>query len=80
MSCDVGLRHGSDPALLWLWHRPAAVTSVQPLAWELPYAVGVSPKSKIKQGKISLPHYYFTLSRFEFILLCGIKKLGVAMK
>ena len=25
VSCGVGHRHGSDPLLLWLWHRPAAV-------------------------------------------------------
>ena len=25
-----------DPALLWLWQRPAAAAQIQPLAWELP--------------------------------------------
>ena len=29
-----------NPALLWLWRRPAAVALIQPLAWESPYAVG----------------------------------------
>ena len=33
-----------DPALLWLWCRPAAVTPIRPLAWEPPYAVGVALK------------------------------------
>ena len=42
VSCSVGCRLGSDPALLWLWRRPAA--AVQPLAWEPPYAVGASLK------------------------------------
>ena len=37
MSCGVGHRHSSDPAMLWLWHRPAAVASIRPLAWEPPY-------------------------------------------
>ena len=41
MSCGVGCRRGSDPALLWLWHRPVAATTIQPLAWEPPYAVGM---------------------------------------
>ena len=27
MSYGVGLRHGLDPELLWLWHRLAAVSS-----------------------------------------------------
>ena len=40
MSCGVGRRHGSDPALLWLWGRPAAAAPIQPLAWEPPYALG----------------------------------------
>ena len=53
MSCGVGLRRGSDPALLWLWYRPAAVVSTQPLAWELLYATGVALKSK-KKKKITM--------------------------
>ena len=32
VSCGVGRRHGSDPALLWLWHRLAAAALIQPLA------------------------------------------------
>ena len=42
MSCDVGLRLGSDPVLLWLWHWPAATGPIRPLAWEPPYAVGMA--------------------------------------
>ena len=30
--------------LLWLWYKP-----VQPLAWELPYAMNAAPKSKKKK-------------------------------
>ena len=40
MSCGVGHRHGSDPALLWLWRRVAAPALIQPVAWESPYAMG----------------------------------------
>ena len=40
----MGHRHGSDPALPWLWCRPAAVASFQPLAWEHPYAAHVALK------------------------------------
>ena len=46
MSCGVGHRRSLDPALLWLWHRPAAVAPIGPLAWELPYAMGVALKKK----------------------------------
>ena len=31
--------------LLSLWHRPTAAALIQPLAWELPYAVGMTIKS-----------------------------------
>ena len=34
MSCGVGRRCGSDPALLLLWCRPAATAPIRPLAWE----------------------------------------------
>ena len=44
MSCTVTCRHGSDPALLWLWYRLVAAALIQPLAWELAYAMGVTLK------------------------------------
>ena len=40
-----------DPALLWLWLRPAAVAPIQPLAWELPYAAGMALKKKKNKRK-----------------------------
>ena len=50
ISCDVGHRHGSDlAALLWLWCRLAAAALIQPLAWELPYAMGVVLKKYEKE-------------------------------
>ena len=55
MSCGVGHRHGSNPALLWLWCRPAAVAPIQPLGWEPLYATGETLKKqkgkKEKKGK-----------------------------
>ena len=53
MSCGVGHRHSSDPALLWPWHRPAAAVPIQPLTWELPYATPVALKSKKKKKKLN---------------------------
>ena len=44
MSSDVGHRHVSDMALLWLWHRLA------PDSWELAYAKG-GPKEQKKGGR-----------------------------
>ena len=42
MSYGVGRRRSSDPALLWLWCRPAATALIPPLAWETLYATGVA--------------------------------------
>ena len=47
--CDIGCRHGSDLALLWLWCRPAAVPLIRLLAWEPPYATDVGPKKPKKK-------------------------------
>ena len=49
VSCGVGHRLGLDPGLLWLWHRPAAVVPIGPLAWELPYAMSAAQKRKEKK-------------------------------
>ena len=49
MSCGIGRRGGSDPRLLWLWHRLVATALIGPLAWELPYVMGAAPKNKQKE-------------------------------
>ena len=46
MSCGVGCRLGSDPMLLWLWRKPVVTDLIGPLAWEPPYAMGVTLKNK----------------------------------
>ena len=57
MSSGVGYRCGSDPELLWLWHRPAATAPIRLLAWESKCAVGVAqemakrPKKKKTKKK-----------------------------
>ena len=38
-----------DPALLWLWYKPAAVAPIWPLAWELPYASPAALKTKLNK-------------------------------
>ena len=54
MSCGVGRRCGSDSALLWLWHRLAAIARTGPLAWEPPYDMGAALK-KDQKKKINIP-------------------------
>ena len=46
MNCGADHRSGLDLALLWLWHRLAAVALIRLLAWEPLYAGGVALKSK----------------------------------
>ena len=48
MSSGVVHRHSLDPVLLWLWHRPDALTLIHPLAWELPYAAGAALERRKK--------------------------------
>ena len=52
MSCGVGCRRGSDPALLWLWHRPVATAPIRPLAWEPPYAMRAAQRNSKKKKRI----------------------------
>ena len=49
MSCGVGHRRGSDPELLWLQRRPAAIAPVRSLGWEPPYAAGAALEKDKKQ-------------------------------
>ena len=51
MSCGVVQRCGSDLALLWPWHRLAAVAPFRPLAWEPPCATDVALKKTKKKKK-----------------------------
>ena len=51
MSCGVGCRCGSDPMLLWLWCRPAAVALIRPPAWEPPCAAGADLKRQTDRRK-----------------------------
>ena len=54
MSCGVGHRRGSDLALLWLWHRLAAIAPIRPLVWELPHDVGAALKGQKDKKKRNL--------------------------
>jgi len=51
VSCGVGCRRGSDPALLWLWRRPVATAPIGPLAWEPPYAAGAAQEIATTKDK-----------------------------
>ena len=78
VSCGVGCRCGSDPALLWLWRRPVATAVSRPLAWEPPYAAGVAlekrekkkTKKKVKLSLCGVPLWLSGL-RIWFCHHCG---------
>ena len=69
MSCGVGCRCGSDPALLWLWRRLAATALIGLLAWEPPYAVGTVLKGqKTKDKKQTNKQKKTQISNLRFLL------------
>ena len=51
VSCDAGRRCSSDPALLWLWCRPADTAPIRPVALKLRYASGVALKRPKKRER-----------------------------
>ena len=60
----MGRRHGLDPALLWLWHRPVATAPIRPLAWESLYATSVAlNRSKKKKKKNPMELFFFLRTR-----------------
>ena len=62
MSCGVGCRGGLDPALLWLWSRPAATAPTGPLAWE-PLYVMEGALEKVERQKKKKNWRYLILVR-----------------
>ena len=64
MSCGVGLRHSSDPELLWLQCRWVATAPIRTLDWEPTYATGVvlEKTEKKKKGIIHLNYRYSLIS------------------
>ena len=68
MSCGVVCKCGSDPALLWLWCRPAATAPIQPLAWKPPYAAGAAlKKTEQKKPKKTTELFDFSILLVESI-------------
>ena len=51
MSCGVSRKRGSDLAWLWLWLCLSLATTalIQPLAWELSYALSMAKNTKTKK-------------------------------
>ena len=69
MCYGVGGRHGSDPTLLWLWCRPAAVPPIQSLAREFPCGSGTALKRQ-KQEKEKKEREKKIQDLFAYLLGC----------
>ena len=67
VSCGGDHRCGSDPAVLWLWCRSAAVALIQPLARELSYVTGLA----LKRGKKKKESSYYQSCCDGFRQLAG---------
>ena len=52
-----------DPALLWLWCRPATTALVRLLAWEPPHAEGAALEMPKKKKEKNLGEFPLWLSR-----------------
>jgi len=70
VNCGVGRRRSSDPALLWLWHRPGATAPIRPLAWKVPYAVGVALEKAKKQKKKKEKEAHSFVAGTDFVCVC----------
>ena len=58
VSCGIGHKHSSDPALLWpcgIGRQLLSSMQVGPLDWELPYAAGVALKRQKKRKDTCIP-------------------------
>ena len=64
LSCGMGHRWSSDPAVLWLWHRPVATAPIRPLAWEPPYAA-----DKKKRFLLCIHQSYIKCPRACYIVI-----------
>ena len=72
MSCGVGRRRGSDPALLWLWCKLAATAPIRPLAWEPPYAVEAAQEKTKRQKDKKKKKSMKSLQILDNITFCFI--------
>ena len=77
MSCGVGRRCGSDPALLWLWRRLVAAAPIQPLAWEPPHAAGAAQEMAKRQKKKKFFFVFFSGLHLQHM---EVPRLGVELE
>ena len=71
----LGRRRGSDPAVLWLRCRLAAVALIRPLDWELSYTTDVALKSKKRK---EIPGKVFSFHTYEIRSLSLLTSIFVA--
>ena len=77
MSCGVGRRRSLDSVLLWFWCRLVATALFRPLAWEPPYATGVTIEKAKRQKKKKKIIFHFLVDVYEDIICTPSFFLGV---
>ena len=75
VSCGVGCRCGSDPALLWLWHMAVATAPIGPLALEPPYAMETALEKEKDNIYINQQVYNITALYGPFVFKTGLNYL-----
>ena len=76
MSCGAACRCSSDPVLLWLWCRLAAIALIRPLAWEPPYAMGAALEMAKRQKTKQKPKMAILL---KAIYRCNVIPIKLTM-
>ena len=75
MSCGTGLRCGLDLALLWLWHRLAALIICP--AWEPPYDTDAALEKAERQNKQANKNKSKTINKMAITTYISIITLNV---
>ena len=80
VSCGVGGRCSSDPALPWLWCRLEATAPIGLLAWEPPCAEGAAlkrQKGKMKKKSMASSCLWWPLFCISYVTASSLSALGV---
>ena len=76
----MGCRRGSDPSLLWLWHRLEAMALIRSLAWKPTYAVGAALGKAKRQKKKRFCAVIYIVVQYLDINICSYSKAKVLLK
>ena len=79
VSCGIDHRRGSDPTLLWLWHKLAPVAWIRPLAWELPCSEGVAFKAPPPQLFVTMYLCFMWVEFYNFMFIIFYRDIHLSL-